>query len=170
MNCPNCGYLNAEGTTVCASCGQILAQPPAPPMPPAPPAPPTAPEMPAGYAPAPQGYAPPPAPAGYAAPPQPAYAQPPAYGQVQQPAAPVKNHLVMAIISTVLCCVPVGIVSIIFAIQVNSKLAAGDFAGAQSASKNALIWAWVAIGAGALAGIAYAVLMIISIAAESGSF
>ena len=37
----------------------------------------------------------------------------------------VPNHLVWAILSTLFCCLPLGIVSIVFAAQVNGKLAAG---------------------------------------------
>lgn len=174
MNCPYCGYENAEGSYVCASCGQQLAS-----APPAPPAPPTGYEQqpPSGdYAP-PMGYAPPPAPpAAYSqqAYGQPAYGQQP-YGQpgyAQQPQAvamvPVKNHLVMAILATLFCCVPLGAVGIVFASQVNSKLAVGDVAGAQKASKNALLWSWIAIGSGFVGGIFYAVITFIGILAESG--
>lgn len=45
-----------------------------------------------------------------------------------------------------LCCLPVGIVSIVYAAQVNGKLAAGDIAGAQDSSAKAKKWAiWSAI-------------------------
>ena len=57
----------------------------------------------------------------------------------------VPNHLVWAILATV-CCLPPGIVSIVYAAQVNGKIAAGDFAGARKASKNAESWAWVSFG------------------------
>ena len=65
--------------------------------------------------------------------------------QQQQPPSqlPPSNYLAFAIITTILCCLPFGIVSIIFAAQVNSKWAAGDFVGAQISSKNAKTWAWV---------------------------
>ena len=65
-------------------------------------------------------------------------------------AANVPNYLVPAIVSTVLCCVPVGVVSIIFAAQVNGKVAAGDIAGAINASKKAKMFMFVAIGLGLL--------------------
>ena len=68
--------------------------------------------------------------------------------QVQQPQTPPPNYLVWAILTTILCCLPFGIVSIIFAAQVNSKWVAGDFSGAQSASKNAKVWAWVSFAVG----------------------
>lgn len=58
----------------------------------------------------------------------------------------VPNNLVWAILSTLLCCLPVGIVSIVYAAQVNGKLAAGDIAGAQDSSAKAKKWAiWSAI-------------------------
>ncbi len=63
----------------------------------------------------------------------------------------IPNHLAWAIISTILsvctCCgflgLFSGIVAIIFSAQVNSKLSAGDFAGAQQSSNTAKILCWV---------------------------
>lgn len=49
----------------------------------------------------------------------------------------VPNHLVWAILSTLFCCLPLGIVSIVFAAQVNTKVAAGDLAGARESSAKA---------------------------------
>ena len=57
--------------------------------------------------------------------------------QLQQSQTPPPNYLAWAIISTILCCLPFGIVSIIYAAQVNSKWASGDVSGAQQSSKNA---------------------------------
>ena len=58
----------------------------------------------------------------------------------------VPNHLVWAILATIFCCLPVGIVSIVYAAQVNGKLAAGDVQGAVQASNRAKTWAWVSFG------------------------
>ena len=52
----------------------------------------------------------------------------------------VPNHMVGAILTTIFCCVVGGIVSIVYASKVNSKLAQGDVAGAQAASKTAMVW------------------------------
>ncbi|GGE11660.1 CD225/dispanin family protein [Psychroflexus salis] len=52
------------------------------------------------------------------------------------------NHLALAIITTILCCLPAGIVSIVYATQVNSKYNAGDYEGALRSSKNAKTW-WI---------------------------
>ena len=70
----------------------------------------------------------------------------------QTPPVKPNNHMVMAIISTVLSVitcsffwvVPIagGIASIVFASQVNSKYNAGDYEGAERSSKYAKI-AWI---------------------------
>lgn len=57
----------------------------------------------------------------------------------------VPNHLVWAILATIFCCPPTGIVSIVYSAQVNGKVAAGDFAGAREASEKAKTWAWVSV-------------------------
>lgn len=59
--------------------------------------------------------------------------------------ANVPNYLVPAIISAV-CCFPLGIISIIFAAQVNGKVAAGDIAGAMDASKKAKLFSYIFLG------------------------
>ena len=82
---------------------------------------------------------------------QPAYQQP-QYGY-QQPAynnAPPRpdNNMVWAILSTILCCLPLGVVAIIKASNVNSLYDRGDYAGAEEAAKSAKTWAmWGAISA-----------------------
>ena len=64
--------------------------------------------------------------------------------------AHVPNYLVWAILATICCCLPTGIVAIVFAAQVNGKLASGDYAGALGASRNARTWCWVSFGIGIL--------------------
>ena len=73
--------------------------------------------------------------------------------------ASVPNYLVLAIIS-LFCCTPLGIVAIIFAAQVNGKVAAGDIAGATDSSKKAKMFSYISIGLG-LAGILCYVLFIL---------
>ena len=80
--------------------------------------------------------------------------------------APPQNYLVWAILSTVLCCLPLGVASIVYAAQVNSKWAMGDVAGAQAASANAKKFAiWAAV-AGIILGVLYVIL--IAVGAMSG--
>jgi len=50
------------------------------------------------------------------------------------------NYLIPSILFTIFCCLPLGIPAIIFAAQVNSKLAAGDYDGAVSASRKAKLF------------------------------
>ncbi|MEO8433342.1 MAG: CD225/dispanin family protein [Pyrinomonadaceae bacterium] len=75
--------------------------------------------------------------------------------------ANIPNYLVFAILTTVFCCLPAGVVSIVYAAQVNGKIQAGDIAGAMAASKNAKLWAMISAGVG-IAGIAiYIIFMVI---------
>jgi interferon-induced transmembrane protein len=66
----------------------------------------------------------------------------------------VPNYLIPAIISA-LCCLPLGIVSIIFAAQVNGKVASGDIAGAMNSSKKAKMFSYIAIGLGVAGWVCY---------------
>ncbi|WP_207943746.1 CD225/dispanin family protein, partial [Actinomadura sp. KC345] len=61
--------------------------------------------------------------------------------------------LVWAILTTIFCCLPAGVVSIVFAAQVNSKWNAGDQGGAQKASEKAKTWAIVSAVAGVIVGV-----------------
>jgi predicted secreted protein len=67
---------------------------------------------------------------------------PPGQGQVAQP----NNHLVFAILTTLFCCLPLGIVSIVKASQVNGLWAQGRYPEAQQSAASAKKWAmWSAI-------------------------
>lgn len=79
-------------------------------------------------------------------PPPPPQAQT-SYGP-QSPQANVPNYLAPAILTTLFCCLPFGIVSIVYAAQVNGKLAAGDRPGALQSSQTAKTWAWISFGFG----------------------
>lgn len=61
------------------------------------------------------------------------------------------NYLVQAILVTVFCCLPLGIVSIVFAAQVNGAFDRGDYAGADKASRQAKMWCWISFGIGGAA-------------------
>jgi hypothetical protein len=60
-----------------------------------------------------------------------------------------ENWLVEAILVTLLCCLPFGVVGIIFAAQVNTKQQAGDMEGAEKSRREAAKWTklgfWIGI-------------------------
>src|SRR5213076_1562788 len=76
--------------------------------------------------------------------------------------ATVPNYMVPAIIS-IFCCWPLAIPAIIFAAQVNSKVAAGDVAGAQDSSKKAKMFSFIAIGIGIVIILIYVIMMILGV-------
>ena len=58
----------------------------------------------------------------------------------------IPSYLPQAILATVFCCMPFGVVAIVYAVQVNTKLEAGDYEGAQSAADSAKKWCWLSFG------------------------
>lgn len=72
----------------------------------------------------------------------------------------VPNYLVPAIIS-IFCCWPLAIPAIIFATQVNGKVAAGDLAGAQESSKKAKMFSFIAIGLGVGLWLIYGIIIVV---------
>jgi hypothetical protein len=67
----------------------------------------------------------------------------------------VPNYLASSILVTLFCCLPFGIVAIVHAAQVNTKLAAGDVPGAELASRRARQWCWASVAGWFLAILAY---------------
>jgi hypothetical protein len=73
------------------------------------------------------------------------------------------SHLVFGILTTLFCCLPLGIVSIVKAAQVSGLWAQGNYAGAQAASSSARKWAmWSAI-VGILAIVIYGILIAVGV-------
>jgi hypothetical protein len=64
------------------------------------------------------------------------------------PGPNVPTYLAQAILCTLFCCLPAGIVAIVYAAQVNSKLGLNDVHGALEASQNAKRWTWISFGVG----------------------
>lgn len=71
------------------------------------------------------------------------------------------TYLVWSVIMTLLCCLPAGVVAIIFACQVSSKFYAGDMEGAEKASERAQIWIIVSFVLGVMANTLYLPLMML---------
>jgi len=81
---------------------------------------------------------------------QPAGWQAPQPGwQGQQPAP--DSYLVWAILTTILCCLPLGIVSLVYSSRVSGLWTQGRYAEAQTASNNAKKWAIISAIVGAVA-------------------
>ena len=104
---------------------------------------------------------PPPPPSGpppYGPPPygQPPYGAPQGGFPVQQP----DSNLVWGILCALLCCLPLGVVSIFYASKVSGLWVQGRYAEAQSAADSAKKWAiWGAV-AGVIGLIIYGVLAV----------
>lgn len=92
----------------------------------------------------------------------------PPYAPTQMRAVGPPNHLVWAILATLFCCLPGGIVAIIYAAQVDGKWAAGDLIGAQHSSDQAKLWCW--ISAGAVLAVVIGYLLLVMVAAIGGGF
>jgi hypothetical protein len=122
------------------------------------------------YPPPPPGNYPPPPPGGYPPPPPGNY--PPSPGPGGYGGAPTgqpSNNLVWGILVTVLCCLPLGIVSIVKATQVSGLWGQGRYAEAQQAADDAKKYAmWGAI-AGVVVGVIYLIFTLV-VGASSFSY
>lgn len=79
----------------------------------------------------------------------------------------IPNYLVQAILVTLFCCLPFGIVSIVYAAQVNGKEQAGDLAGARQASRLAKRWVWVGFLTGLVFMLFYVGIMVVAAVLEA---
>ena len=84
-----------------------------------------------------------------------------------KPIAPVehKSFLVWAILSSIFCCTPFGIPSIVYAAIANSKHDAGDDVAAAEANAKAKKWFWWAFGCGIAFWVLYLIYMIVLLVA-----
>ncbi len=91
------------------------------------------------------------------------YPPPPPGSPMQPPmgAPPVKpsNYLAWSIITTIFCCLPLGIVAIIQSTKVDSLYASGQYVAAIKASEDAKKWNIWGMVAAAIVGIGYLVLV-----------
>ena len=91
------------------------------------------------------------------------YQTPPVYQSAYEPEKPINwvPYLVLSIISTVCCCLPFGIVGIVFSVKINSALNAGNYEEAAQNAKMAKIWTIVSFVVGLVVGILYFIFGII---------
>lgn len=73
-----------------------------------------------------------------------------------------KSHMTAAILTTILCCTIPGVVAIVYASSVNSRLAAGDVEGARRASSKAEGWVIASFVLGLLSATLWLPVSIIS--------
>jgi Interferon-induced transmembrane protein len=106
--------------------------------------------------PPPGSYPPPPPPAGGGYPPPSGGGYPPPGGV---PGPQPSNHLAIAILVTLFCCLPFGIVSIIKSTQVSGLWTNGQYAEAQASADSAKKWAIWGVVAGVVVAIIYGILM-----------
>ena len=78
-----------------------------------------------------------------------------------QPPAEIKTYLAQSIIVTLCCCIPFGIVAIVYAARVSSLAASGNIAAAQEASRKANMWSWIAFGVGLAANAIYVIIQLL---------
>lgn len=130
MFCSQCGTRNTDGALHCTQCGIKLSQPG------------TSSALPPN-APQPQISSPPPISQPYAPPP------------VQIVPGQVPNYMTQAILVTLFCCLPLGIVSIMKANEVNRRLLANDYAGAVQASNSNRTMLWIGFSVGLVISVIY---------------
>lgn len=89
------------------------------------------------------------------------------YSPYQPPITPTQkpdNYMVWAILCTILCCFPFGIVSIVYSSKVDSQWASGDYDGAIESARKAKTWFWLSFGIGVFVGIISLIYYVIVIA------
>lgn len=95
--------------------------------------------------------------------------QAPAPAPAAQTSAPVtiNTWLIPAILATVFCCLPFGIVSIVFASRANSAAGAGNYQLAQENAAKAKTWFWLAFGFGLAGSVIGIILQVVAAAAAA---
>lgn len=144
MYCPTCGRRNSETARFCGNCGQTLQE----------------------RAPREKASIPEPTLESQPLPPtpEPSYESGPGYGPFRDAGVSpthVPNYLIQAILATLFCCVPFGIVAIVYAAQVNGKVAMGDMEGAWRTSRRAKSWAWISFGVGLVITVGWVILVLV---------
>ena len=80
------------------------------------------------------------------------------YGTYNNPPQCPPSYLALSIISLICCCMPLGIVSLIYSAQVRTVFNSGEYDKAEKYSKYALYWGIGSIVAGAFSGTLYSLM------------
>lgn len=92
-------------------------------------------------------------------------------GSYRQPQEPINStpYIIFAIISTVLCCMPLGVVAIIFASKINILQGAGDYEGAKNAAKKSKIIMIIGAVLTLIISIIFIIMVVISMNIENST-
>ena len=82
----------------------------------------------------------------------------------------IPSNLGLAIFSTLCCCIPFGIVAIIFASQVSSHIAAGNYDAARKSAENAETWSIIFIVLGLVGSVLWVILQLVVAVATEASY
>ena len=82
------------------------------------------------------------------------YYQQATYEQPSRPPMP-DNYLAWAILSTILCCLPFGVVAIVYATQVENLYLQGQYQAAYDRANKARKWTFASAGAAAVVLVIY---------------
>lgn len=85
-----------------------------------------------------------------------------AYDSPEWPERPA-THLVLSILVTCFCCLPLGVVGIVYAAQVESRYNARDFSGAANASQKAKNFSLAGLAAGGIIVVVYVAIALLTL-------
>ncbi len=71
------------------------------------------------------------------------------------------DYFVLSILATLFCCLPFGVVAIVFSCQRNSAIANGDYVAARIAGKRAKTYFWLSVISGLVVAMCYFLLLMI---------
>lgn len=78
----------------------------------------------------------------------------------------INTWLIPAILATVLCCLPFGIVSIVYAVGANTEISNRNFELAKQKAAKAKTWFWVSFACGFLGSLFYIICAVAGAAAD----
>jgi hypothetical protein len=71
------------------------------------------------------------------------------------------TNLILSILITLFCCMPFGVVAIVYSAMAIGRAGAGDYEGAVRASQQARTWIWVALALGLVTGLGWIALAVL---------
>lgn len=78
-----------------------------------------------------------------------------------QPQPNIPNYLVFSILTTIFCCLPFGIVALVYSVGVNSALDAGNIPAALEKSAKAKTWCIVSAASAVVVAILYVIFIVV---------